>query len=429
MADAMLPKKTATSSKIVANLESEDSKRGKRTSKTPDKKVSSQSKRCSETFAKQTSAGSASNTNKQNIKAGNVSPLPSTSNTSDTTLGDVMTFLREIKNDQEKSNTRMNEMSSRVEEIYNYEPYEDDGDFEMYDENVADDNNNEAVEESATAESQPPAKKQKSDKDSVFKDTLEKYKIKEKVDESVDSDLAEMVNSFFRQGIPEEKFSELIQSIDRPENCEALTKTRVNQLIWDLLSEYTRSDENRIQFRQNIVVKSACLITKMLNQLNDLKKNGTDIPQEIVDLGTDAVGLLGHCNRAMNLARRDMHKPDLSYEYFHLCSSSLPYTSYLYGDDISKQVSDIDSINKVGKKVKRRIPPWYYVRGTGAPGFRGRGGRSGRGGRGGPRRGNRGSRGGRGASASFFTNQNDFVNNSYTQFPKNSRRGFGRRRY
>jgi hypothetical protein len=46
-----------------------------------------------------------------------------------------------------------------------------------------------------------------------------------------------------------------------------------------------------------------------------------------------------------------LHRPDLSNEYFHLCSSSVPYTYFLYGDDISKKVSDIDSVHRIGKRV------------------------------------------------------------------------------
>jgi hypothetical protein len=73
----------------------------------------------------------------------------------------------------------------------------------------------------------------------VFKGLNEKFKIKEKVDKPVDSELADLVNAWFLNGIPESKLSDLFKSVDRPENCNMLTKTRVNQLIWDLLSDYT----------------------------------------------------------------------------------------------------------------------------------------------------------------------------------------------
>jgi hypothetical protein len=80
---------------------------------------------------------------------------------------------------------------------------------------------------------------QGSDSSSVFKGLSEKFKIKEKIDKPVDSELADLVNALFLNGIPESKLSDLLKSVDRPENCNMLTKTRVNQLIWDLLSDYT----------------------------------------------------------------------------------------------------------------------------------------------------------------------------------------------
>ena len=201
--------------------------------------------------------------------------------------------------------------------------------------------------------------------------------MKEKVDSPVDSNLAELVNSMFQNGLQDHQLSELVKNINRPENCSMLTKTRVNQLIWDLLSDYPSSEENKIQYRQGLLIKTAILITKLVNKLNECKNNETlDVPiQELMDLGTDALGIIGHCNRTTNLSRRDLHKPDLSYDYYHLGSSTVPYTEYLYGDDISKKVSDIDSVNKVGRKVMRGIGSGRFLRRRGGRFGSRRGGR------------------------------------------------------
>ena len=102
------------------------------------------------------------------------------------------------------------------------------------------------------------------------------------------------------------------------------------------MSDYTRGEENKIQYKQGLVIKTAISITKMLGQLDIFRKEDANIPTDIIELGTDALGLLGHFNRLTNLSRRDLHRPDLSNEYIHLCSSSVPYTYLLYGDDISK---------------------------------------------------------------------------------------------
>ena len=115
--------------------------------------------------------------------------------------------------------------------------------------------------------------------------------------------MAELVNSMFQNDLPDHQLSELVKNINRPENCSMLTKTRVNQLILDLLSDCTRSEENKIQYRQGLLIKTAILITKLGNKFNECKNNeNLDVPiQELTDLETDALGILGHRNRATHL--------------------------------------------------------------------------------------------------------------------------------
>ena len=420
----------ATPTKNSSIPESEDSRKVKKPSKNVDKGKKNQRTSATETRSTSSSASSSGST-------GNGKSRESRDDSgNNVTLKDVMSFLQTLKADQDNSNARLDEMSTKVNEMYNFEYDYTEGDDGQEFDIEPDENNNHDIAQNVNPNiesdnTEPPAaKKQKTDSDSFFKDSAEKFKVKEKVDKSVDQDLAEMVNSLFRQGIPEEKFSELIKSIDRPENCEALTKTRVNQLIWDLLSDFTKSEENRIQFRQNIIVKAACLVTKLLDRLNSLKKDGMDIPQDLIEMGTGAVGLLGHCNKSINLGRREMHKCDLSFEYFYLCSPSLPFSFFLYGDDISKQVSDIDSVNKAAKKVKRH-PPWMINRGGGSSN-RGRGRGFRRGGRGRFLRGGRGNHGGRGATHRNFSgnsHQEQYDESANGGHPKNFKTGYGKKKY
>ena len=50
-----------------------------------------------------------------------------------------------------------------------------------------------------------------------------------------------------------------------------------------------------------MIVNASCIVTKMLNELNSLKtEKNIEIPDNIMSLGTDALGLLGHCNKVIN---------------------------------------------------------------------------------------------------------------------------------
>lgn len=135
---------------------------------------------------------------------------------------------------------------------------------------------------------------------------------------------------------------------------------------------------------------------------------------EYIDSCNDALALLGHSNRQMNMTRRDLIKPDLSYDYLHLCAHSLPYTDMLFGGDVSKSIRDIESCSKLGSRISRR-----GLSGGVRGGFRG--GRCGEF-RGRFRDGRRGGRGfGRGSGMAYESNRakNDTATNAGSKnFPK-----------
>jgi hypothetical protein len=56
-------------------------------------------------------------------------------------------------------------------------------------------------------------------------------------------------------------------------------------------------------------------------------------------------------NRLTNLKRKEVHRPNLEQDYHHLCFPNVAFTDMLYGDDISKNVKEIQDVNRVGKKI------------------------------------------------------------------------------
>lgn len=67
--------------------------------------------------------------------------------------------------------------------------------------------------------------------DNVLKAAAKAYRSKDTVDTSIDKTLADTVDGFFREGISDETYNELMISMVRPKN--SLSRTRLNQLIWD----------------------------------------------------------------------------------------------------------------------------------------------------------------------------------------------------
>ena len=98
-----------------------------------------------------------------------------------------------------------------------------------------------------------------------FKTVGNDYKAKDTVDVNINDDLADVVNGFFRERISDEKYSEIMKSVARPEPCTSLTNTGVNQLVWDLLLPQTKSFDSLIQQHQETIIKPASNVTKILN--------------------------------------------------------------------------------------------------------------------------------------------------------------------
>jgi hypothetical protein len=168
----------------------------------------------------------------------------------------------------------------------------------------------------------------------------------------VNNDLAEIVNGLVQKGLSEEKLQDKLNKYPSPENCKALSKVRVNQLIWDNLQPNTRSQDLRFQKVQTALIKGMAAIVRATDTA---LAHVTTLPagKEIVESMTDAIALCAHANSELNICRKELIKPDLHEDYKHLCLASVPSSSQLFGDDISKQVKDLTEINKVGRKMTR----------------------------------------------------------------------------
>ena len=60
------------------------------------------------------------------------------------------------------------------------------------------------------------------------------------------------------------------------------------------------------------------------------------------------------------LKRRDLLRPDLNKQYGALCNPSTPMSTFLFGDDLNKEVEELTKSNKRSGKVhhKHRFTPY-----------------------------------------------------------------------
>ena len=74
---------------------------------------------------------------------------------------------------------------------------------------------------------------------------------------------------------------------------------------------------------------------------------------------THAAVLLLSSNRELSLKRRDLIRPDLNKQYASLCNSSIPVSSFLFGDELNEEVEELTKSHKLGSKVtsRKRVEP------------------------------------------------------------------------
>lgn len=277
---------------------------------------------------------------------------------------EVLGVLKELNANQNKINEKIEKLSSRVDSFYDNQDY-DYNDECYYDSSaygVANSPTDTLDESYEMFLSEPPSKKQKTD-DSIFKNISEKFNPKETVDIEINEDLAEFVNATFRDGISDERQTELVKDIHRPSNCQALVKTKVNQSIWRLLKPHTQTDDVKMQTIQNNIVKAAINVTKIMNEL------GQQVDPRLIELGTNAIGLLGQSNKLLNNKRKEFHKQDLDTKYHYLTSANFPFTDSLYGDDVNKNVKEIQDMNKLGRNIGRGMTHHGYGYNRGRRGY------------------------------------------------------------
>ena len=175
------------------------------------------------------------------------------------------------------------------------------------------------------------------DPKSAVLDSIKQDLKADELGDPIDSEVSVIVNSLLMTSCRKK-----INRIACPQNCEALTKVKVNQLIWDNLSANVRSQNLRIQKSKPLIkgITGVVLATNKVLECFDSIPEGRDLIQRL----SDSIAMLANANKEINMCRKEMIKPALHDDYKHLCSSSIKPTSFLFGDELPKQVNILNCL-------------------------------------------------------------------------------------
>ena len=169
-------------------------------------------------------------------------------------------------------------------------------------------------------------------KANALKSLIKDLKIEE-VGEAIDDEFAQVIINLLTKGMQDDRLQERLNKMARPSNCEALTKVKVNQLVWDNLSSDIRSQDIRRQKVQTSLIRGLTGVVRATDKMLSCL-DGIPIGNNVIQLLSDSIVLLADANTELNMRRKELIKPDLHRDYKHLCSSSIQSTSWLFGDEL-----------------------------------------------------------------------------------------------
>ena len=111
-----------------------------------------------------------------------------------------------------------------------------------------------------------------------------------------------------------------------------------------------------------MILSGLCAVLQLYNLANGDQRN----------VLTHTAVLLLSANRELNLKLTDLIRPDLNKQHAPLCNPSTAVPTFLFGDDLNKEVEELTDSQKLSNKVtpKRRMEPYKVpasrgVRGSG----------------------------------------------------------------
>ncbi|XP_071481053.1 uncharacterized protein [Diadema antillarum] len=153
------------------------------------------------------------------------------------------------------------------------------------------------------------------------------------IGEPLDEDVADTIVYMMGQKLDQKSLDEAATRYPCPSNCTCLETPKVNSTIWENISTGTRHRDLKLQMIQSSLLKGINAFARTL-------------PATLSEAQQDAMAFLCDANFSLNCMRKDSIKPDMNSNFHHLCKPSHKVTKYLFGDDLGRQVKEIQEQRK-----------------------------------------------------------------------------------
>ena len=161
-----------------------------------------------------------------------------------------------------------------------------------------------------------------------------------------ESDLEKPENAEFNKTIKKSWESKKPNdNMKSPKNCVFVTP-KVNLELWKLLSSWQRKSDVKFMSIQKSLVRTMNASLSILSKIY----SGDFSMQIITQKTTDTLPILGEASHELSLARRVFIRSIINSEYKDLYSNSQPVTEFLFGDNLSQVIKELNLTNKLGSR-------------------------------------------------------------------------------
>lgn len=196
------------------------------------------------------------------------------------------------------------------------------------------------------------------DLEQAGEDDLEVFMVNdEKFADKIDDNLAKIINDHFHEKVPKDKVRDLTTKYLAPDNCKNMVVPRVNTGVWKALKGQpkVRDNDAKLQKSQGFILKAFFPLIGIMNKLRKSRAdtlNKKDLV-ELKQLSNDTFKLMNIAFCDISYRRRFLIQPHLQRDYADVCADTVPVTKLLFGDDLSKTITDTEATNKIAKAVSR----------------------------------------------------------------------------
>ena len=176
------------------------------------------------------------------------------------------------------------------------------------------------------------------------------FEAKEVYGPKVHDNLANMVNLGMKASFSNTATKDLMSKYQVPQNCEFLRVPLINPELWnsESLQDSYRDNDKLMYKNQKLITKAMVPIVQIMNSC--LEKNDS-VNNRLFDLASDAFSMMAYVHRDQSNIRRQLLKPAVSKPYRKLCNASTPVTENLFGDDLHKQIKDMNESRKFANNI------------------------------------------------------------------------------